>query len=1068
MGKIASIEYFRVPPRWVFVKIVDEAGNFGWGEASLEGHTQAVEGCLDAWIERYVGFEADDIEHIWQMSWRTSFYRGGPVFMSALAGIDIALWDLKARKLGVPIYQLLGGKVRDKLKVYAWIGGDRPSDVKSQALARKDQGFNCVKMNGTEDLGWLDSPSAMYDCVERLKTVKEAGMDAGIDFHGRVHKPMAKQLAAALQPHHPLFIEEPLLSEHIGGLKALSQQTSIPIALGERLHSRWDVRPFLESGCVDILQPDISHCGGISEMKRIAAMCEAYDVALAPHCPLGPIALAACVQVDATSANFAIQEMSLGIHYNVGGQDLTSYIHNPEVWVVKEGYIDLTKEPGLGIEVNEAMVRELSKGAKAWVSPGFIGPGTFRKKTRCTGRCPCTLCLRTGLPCEFTASYTRGRLPLSMPTQGSALDTSMTSSPNTSLQLPVPNTVLDRPNTTEPFIKVDRLTVPDDPNRDPPSRSSPEPAQTDQQGHYVGPASGVSFLLRIQRRLHQNSSLSHESSIFTFGDAPLPEFDPTFFVLPPKADAQRLVERYFDFASPTHRFLHRPSIEKMLQEFYETMGDMRNKEDAPAKTALLLIIFAQAQAYMPPGSKTGSTDTSARYFFAADHQLSKERGAIRLASVQARLGQCFYLLTQSRINHCWSLFGTMAHLALAIGLHRGRRCEPSGTLDYIELESRRRLFWCAYTLDKYLAAALGRPRTFKDEDIDQELPTIVNDNDLHATSINPSPSKTQSVMMAPVEHVKISRIVSLILRDLYPIRPPSMPLRIELATKYSKDLREWRANLTRFLDADGVDTSLLIPLYQRQRNVLNLAYHHAILLVQRPFLLSNFASLAYYDHRPGSMNNIDTTQNIAECLEAAMAMVRIVDELFQGNQIFRAFWFTQYYAFCAVVVIYIYRIQQHFVEPGKCEGYFAAGQRCQAQLSSISETDCLSKRYCLVLEELRLEATRQTNQQNRPALAGSPAAQSDQLSLPTVSAGMPISSSTPKSDASAGFAATFSYGGNIPPTPESAVFNMIPTSSIMADLTSWGQFDSLVTAGIGVLDGSFPGDSGFGFGSSAR
>jgi galactonate dehydratase len=295
--------------------------------------------------------------------------------MSALAGIDIALWDLKARKLNVPIYQLLGGKVRDNLKVYAWIGGDRPSDVQKQAQARKDQGFNAVKMNATEDIGWLDSPSKLDESVERLKTVKAMGMDAGMDFHGRVHKPMAKQLAAALEPHRPLFIEEPLLSEHIGGIKALAQVTSCPIALGERLHSRWDVRPFLEAGCVDILQPDISHCGGISEMKRIAAMCEAYDVALAPHCPLGPIALAACVQVDATCANFAIQEMSLGIHYNAGSQDLTSYTKNPEVWNVKDGYIDLMKGPGLGIEVDEDMVRELSKDAKAWVSPGFIGPG---------------------------------------------------------------------------------------------------------------------------------------------------------------------------------------------------------------------------------------------------------------------------------------------------------------------------------------------------------------------------------------------------------------------------------------------------------------------------------------------------------------------------------------------------------------------------------------------------------------------------------------------------------------------------------------------------------------------
>lgn len=309
------------------------------------------------------------------MCWRTSFYRGGPVLMSALAGLDIALWDLKARRLSVPIYQLLGGKVRSKLKVYAWIGGDRPSDVKAQALARKEQGFTAVKMNATEDLGWLDSPSALDASVERLRTVKDEGMDAGMDFHGRVHQPMAKQLAKALEPHRPLFIEEPLLSEHIGGIQALANQTSIPIALGERLHSRWDVRPFLEANCVDILQPDISHVGGISELKRIAAMCEAYDVALAPHCPLGPIALAACIQVDATVSNFAIQEMSLGIHYNAGSEDLTSFIKNPEVWRVNEGYIELMNGVGLGIEIDEDWVRRESKDAKAWVCPGFIGPG---------------------------------------------------------------------------------------------------------------------------------------------------------------------------------------------------------------------------------------------------------------------------------------------------------------------------------------------------------------------------------------------------------------------------------------------------------------------------------------------------------------------------------------------------------------------------------------------------------------------------------------------------------------------------------------------------------------------
>ena len=255
------------------------------------------------------------------------------------------------------------------------------SGLKQQAntiyfrLERKSQGMTAVKMNGTEDLGWLDSPAALDSCIERVKAVKALGLDVGVDFHGRVHRPMAKQLAAKLQPVEPMFIEEPLLSEHIEGVKALSQSTSIPIALGERLHSRWDVKPYLEAACVDILQPDISHVGGISELRRIAAMAEVYDTALAPHCPLGPIGLAACMQVDATCANFAIQEMSLGIHYNTGGYDLLTYMKDPEIWKVTDGYVSLMTGPGIGIEVDEDKIRETSKDAAAWVSPGFVGPG---------------------------------------------------------------------------------------------------------------------------------------------------------------------------------------------------------------------------------------------------------------------------------------------------------------------------------------------------------------------------------------------------------------------------------------------------------------------------------------------------------------------------------------------------------------------------------------------------------------------------------------------------------------------------------------------------------------------
>lgn len=302
--------------------------------------------------------------------------------MSAMSGIDIALWDLKGRRLGVPVHQLLGGKVRDKVSVYSWIGGDRPADIEAAGKVRLAQGFKAVKMNATGDVNWLDSPGVLDSSVQRLQLVKGIGLDAALDFHGRLHKPMAKQLARALEPHRPLFLEEPLLSEHPEAIKCLSSQVSCPIALGERLYSRWDVKRFLEDGGVDVLQPDISHCGGISELRRIASMAEAYDVAMAPHCPLGPIALAACMQIDLATPNFAIQEMGLGMHYNTeaGEYDITSYIKDAKVFDVKDGYVDALTASGLGIEVDEQMVRQVAKSAEPWQPKEFYGPdGAIRE-----------------------------------------------------------------------------------------------------------------------------------------------------------------------------------------------------------------------------------------------------------------------------------------------------------------------------------------------------------------------------------------------------------------------------------------------------------------------------------------------------------------------------------------------------------------------------------------------------------------------------------------------------------------------------------------------------------------
>lgn len=230
-----------------------------------------------------------------------------------------------------------------------------------------------MKMNATEDVNWLDSPSAVEATVERLKTVKALGLDAGLDFHGRLHKPMAKQLAKALEPHRPLFIEEPLLCEHPEAIKQLAAHTTIPIAFGERLYTRWDVKPFLED--VDVLQPDIAHAGGISETKRIAQMAEAYDVAIAPHCPLGPVAFAASLHVALSTPNFAILEMSLGMHYNVeaGDIDLLTYLKDPSVFDIEEGFVKAPTGIGLGIEIDEEMVRRIAKDTAPWQCKEFYG-----------------------------------------------------------------------------------------------------------------------------------------------------------------------------------------------------------------------------------------------------------------------------------------------------------------------------------------------------------------------------------------------------------------------------------------------------------------------------------------------------------------------------------------------------------------------------------------------------------------------------------------------------------------------------------------------------------------------
>ena len=365
--KISKISTYLVPPRWCFLKIETDKGITGWGEPVLEGKAATVQAAVCELEPQLLGRDPLQTERIWQELYRGQFYRGGGIHMSAIAGIDQALWDIKGQYYSAPVYDLLGGACRDKIRMYTWIGGDlplSPEETVQQALAAKQAGFSAIKMNACGPLGFIDNRQAVEPILSRVAAVRQAvgnSFDIAVDFHGRVHKAMAKILLKELEPYHLLFAEEPLLPEHLHALREVCQNSSIPIATGERLFCRYDFRPLLEAGHIHIVQPDISHAGGISECLRIAQMAETYDVQLALHCPLGPIALMAAIHVDAVAYNTLIQEQSMGIHYHKdGAAEVLDYVHNPEVLHIGNGFLTVPHLPGLGLDINEELVRKCS------------------------------------------------------------------------------------------------------------------------------------------------------------------------------------------------------------------------------------------------------------------------------------------------------------------------------------------------------------------------------------------------------------------------------------------------------------------------------------------------------------------------------------------------------------------------------------------------------------------------------------------------------------------------------------------------------------------------------------
>lgn len=381
--KITGYELFPAPPRELFLKIETDEGIVGWGEPVLEGKTETTATCVRELMEYLVGKDPWQIERHWQRMLKGGFYRGGAIAFSAISGIDQALWDILGKSLNVPVHTLLGGAVRDRVRIYGHIGGKTPHDAQTQislaqeieelkesAQIQMDRGLTAFKFCPADALEPVDTAQEVKKIVARVEAVREYigdQRDLCLDFHGRFSLAMSRKLLPLLEPYHLLFVEEPVLPEYTKHFGLIVESTSIPIATGERLFLRTEFQDVLQTGLA-VAQPDISHAGGISELRRIAAMAETYNVNMAPHSPLGPINLAASLQLDFATPNFLIQEQVLGLGNGGNSANTYKFVDYGD-FNVKDGFVELMTKPGLGIDVDEEAVRAMGSNVKSWRAP---------------------------------------------------------------------------------------------------------------------------------------------------------------------------------------------------------------------------------------------------------------------------------------------------------------------------------------------------------------------------------------------------------------------------------------------------------------------------------------------------------------------------------------------------------------------------------------------------------------------------------------------------------------------------------------------------------------------------
>jgi hypothetical protein len=493
-------------------------------------------------------------------------------------------------------------------------------------------------------------------------------------------------------------------------------------------------------------------------------------------------------------------------------------------------------------------------------------------------------------------------------------------------------------------------------------------------GQYSDPTSGLSFLYRAWRRISNNNSTQvmagHLGStegnqlLISAGDKPLQRSGK--LQMPSPSRGSSLIELYFDVCIATYRILHKPSVEEWCTAVltHDTSHCSLRTGVGNARTAVVLSVLAIASFHeektrdstISPGTTADAVQPQSDELFCEAMRLSEEEtGFPRLESAQSRLIQVLYLLMSSRFNQAWYTFGHALQIISALGLHRRDDCKRMSTAerrDYIEEQCKRRTFWVAYTLDKYLGVIFGRPRHYHDDDIDQNFPDSINDEEM--LSSGPQTGGTNDCHIdSLIFHAKLAQVAEKISREVYSIKAIPDHDRLAASHRLGAELRKWRASLPPLLGA--VNPNSLIPSYRRQATALKLSYCHAVMLAHRPFLLKNAVR-----------NNEDlralAKESLAECISAAQSVLEAVDRMAQDGRLFHAFWWTHYVCFCALVIVYVWAVQESNNDSTLNERrkILDHAERCLGHLAQATASNSPSRKYSIILQELRAEAKKTT------------------------------------------------------------------------------------------------------------